>query len=90
MRVKYRGIWVLDLLFLIAFIALVMLAYSCYAAGDAGNGTGFLMVALFLAAADAIHYFHGLWITPKKCDCLLIGWFISNSVCAGEQDYGNF
>ena len=66
MRVRYRGIWVLDLLFLLAFAVLVMLSYSSFAAGAAGNGTGFLMVALFLAVADATHYFHGLWITPKK------------------------
>ena len=66
MRVRYRGIWVLDLLFLLAFAVLVMLSYSSFAAGATGNGIGFLVIALSLAIADATHYFHGLWITPKK------------------------
>lgn len=66
MRIRYRGIWLLDVLFLFAFAVLVMLSYSSFAAGAPGNGAGFLTVAFLLAIADATHYCHGLWITPKK------------------------
>ena len=66
LRIKYCGIWVLDLLFLFAFAIVVMIAWSSFAAGATGNGIGFLVIALSLAIADATHYFHGLWITPKK------------------------
>ena len=66
MRIRYRGIWVLDLLLLLGCAILVMIAWSSFSAGAIGNGIGFLVMAMLLAVADATHYFHGLWITPKN------------------------